>query len=386
MRINNQNLKLFKSDIYTLSVVFSFSLYFFSNDTTLGLGKLFFIPTALSLVFSFFVLKTIGRLEFLLFLFVFMGTLPYIAYGTVDSQFLELPLTRLVLGILSFIGLKDIGLKKLIKWLTLITPIILLIHYFYSDLSEYRYGGFYGDPNYLAISFQFLIVINLLALNIFHNKFLKILSILNIVAIFPLILFGLSRAGITTTILVLLFYWFYLLKGGNKKSYVYLGILLLILIGFSGYIQVMFEERIESLMGRLDELQSDVRNEINRIALKAFFSHDSNFFLGFGYGNTETDKFLEITGIDNHRVHNSYICTLVEQGVIGLGILISMILLLAKKILFNKSKFKIIKIGLFFAMLINLYSVFCFSFLSFWVTFFFLFNSWKDLEDTEINS
>ena len=115
MIINNQNLKLFKSDIYTLSVVFSFSLYFFSNDTTLGLGKLFFIPTALSLVFNFFVLKTIGRLEFLLFLFIFMGALPYTAYGTVDSQFLELPLTRLVLGILSFIGLKEIGLKKLIK-------------------------------------------------------------------------------------------------------------------------------------------------------------------------------------------------------------------------------------------------------------------------------
>ena len=63
----------------------------------------------------------------------------------------------------------------------------------------------------------------------------------------------------------------------------------------------------------------------------------------------------------------------------------SMILLLAKKILFNRSKFKVIKIGLFFAMLINLYSVFCFSFLSFWVTFFFLFNDWSDLEDTEIN-
>lgn len=385
MIINNQNLKLFKSDIYTLSVVFSFSLYFFSNDTTLGLGKLFFIPTALSLVFNFFVLKTIGRLEFLLFLFIFMGALPYTAYGTVDSQFLELPLTRLVLGILSFIGLKEIGLKKLIKWLTLITPMILFIHYFYSDLSEYRYGGFYGDPNYLAISFQFLIVINLLALNIFHNKFLKILTIVNIFAIFPLILFGLSRAGMATTVLVLLFYWFYLLKVGNKKSYIYLGILLLILIGFSGYIQVMFEERIDSLIGRLDELQSDVRNEINRIALEAFFSHDYNFFLGFGYGNTETDKFLEITGIDNHRVHNSYICTLVEQGIIGLGILMSMILLLAKKILFNRSKFKVIKIGLFFAMLINLYSVFCFSFLSFWVTFFFLFNDWSDLEDTEIN-
>lgn len=384
MIIRKENIINFKQNIYTFCVVLAFSLFFFSNDNTLGLGKLFFIPTAFSLIFSFFITKKIGKSEILLLLFVLFATVPYAVYGTLDVEIIESPITRLILGILSFIGIKDIGIKKLIKWLTIVTPFILIIHYLYSDLSEYRYGGFYGDPNYLAISFQFLIICNLLTMIVYSNKTYKILGTINILGILPLIIFGLSRAGTATTILILLFYFFYLFRRGNKSIYVFIAIGILLLFLFASNLQVLFGERIDSLMERLNDLQDDVRNKINKIALDAFIEDERNIFFGFGYGNTETEKFLEITGYSNHRVHNSYLCVLVEQGFIGLSLLFGILYILIKKIIFSKNKFKIIKIGLLLTMLINLYSVFCFSFLGFWVTYFFLLNDWEDLEDTEI--
>lgn len=362
----------------------AFSLFFFSNDTRLGLGKLFFIPTALAFGTSFFVVKKIGVLEFLFFLFVFFGSIPYIYYGTLDVQFSELPITRLVFGVLSCIALKQIPIKKIVKWLTLLTPFIVILHYLFSDLSEYRYGGFYGDPNYLAICFQILIVSSLLSINFFENKYIKFLGIINILSILPLILFGLSRAGIVTTIFILIFYFIFLIKNGNKSIYIYITLGILLLSIFSNKLISLFSNRIDDLFGRLNDLGGDVRNEINRIALEAFFTNENNIFFGFGIGNTETEKFLEITKYNNFRVHNSFIAVLVEQGIIGLLLIIFILSVLCYKILKSNNNLKIFRLGIFFTMLINLYSIYCFSFLGFWVMFFFLLNPWDDLKNNNL--
>jgi O-antigen ligase len=146
----------------------------------------------------------------------------------------------------------------------------------------------------------------------------------------------------------------------------------------------LFSNRIDDLFGRLNDLGGDVRNEINRIALEAFFTNENNIFFGFGIGNTETEKFLEITKYNNFRVHNSFIAVLVEQGIIGLLLIIFILSVLCYKILKSNNNLKIFRLGIFFTMLINLYSIYCFSFLGFWVMFFFLLNPWDDLKNNNL--
>ena len=381
MIINNNTIQIIKNYLYTISVALSLALFFFSNDTKLGLGKVFFVPTAFALFFRIFRFKKIEFVDIILFLFVFFGIFPYAIYGSLEVKFIELPIIRLLLGIICFRGIKDISIKFLIKFLSIITPIVLIIHYVFSDLSEYRYGGFYGDPNYLAVGFQLLIIINLLSINIFKNKLFKILCIINIIGITPLILFGLSRAGTFTMVLIFIFYWVFLYKNGKKSFYISLGIIIIILTGFSSFLQSIFAERIESLLGRFSVVQGDIRGEINRIGLQAFFSDNSFYLFGLGYGNSDPIPFYQITHyVNEFRIHNTYISVIVEQGFVGLIFFIILLFYCGKKILFSKNKYKIIKIGLFVSLLVNIYSIFCLSFLPFWFAFFFLINDWESID------
>lgn len=370
----------FKKNAYSFFIIVAFSLFFFANDTSFGLGKLFFIPLAGSLAASLFLIKKIGLIEILLFLFCVCGTIPYLYYGTQDASFIELPITRLALGTLSCIAIKEVSILKMVKWLTFLTPAIIAIHYLFSDLNEYRYGGFYGDPNYLAICFQVLILCSLLSICIYSNKFIRLLSILNILSILPLILFGLSRAGMATTIIILISYFIYLLKNGSNSKYIYIIIGILIAAFFAENIINMFSNNIDDLFLRLNDLSDDVRGDIDKMALEEFLIKQSDFYFGFGNGNTETEKFLEITRRTNIRVHDSYVAVLVEQGVVGFFLLIIILGSLGYKIYKSKNSFKIIKIGAYFALLINLYSVYCFAFFGFWVIFFFLLNPWHDIK------
>lgn len=62
---------------------------------------------------------------------------------------------------------------------------------------------------------------------------------------------------------------------------------------FSSFLQSVFAERIESLLGRFSVVQGDIRGEINRIGLQTFSQIILFYLFGLGYGNSDPIPFIK---------------------------------------------------------------------------------------------
>lgn len=371
---------------YIIAVAFAFSLLFFANEVetpdgeliSTGLGKLFYIPCAAALVFSLFIKGKADKFDRYIVAFMVMTFLSSFATPPQTGTFFTWSITRFTLGILCFWRLRDIDFHYFVKVMTWLGPVVIVLHYILTDpfsYGLYRYSGFYGDPNYLALAFNFIILFCYYGYWQNEQKIVKIICILTIVGAIPLILVGLSRAGILGLVFVLLAIWFDLFKRNKKLGYVFLVVGLL----FSTPIYVKLEPAVNNAMSRFtNSTDSDRNSAYSRVleieSVYNIFSQNPLLIpLGVGIGNNmaAAEQYKTKGYVDRFAIHNTFFKVFFEQGLFA-AIIFIILFVMVGKMVFRIRNWPLI--GLYIALFITNVTLGCITFMPFWIIFFLMSN------------
>ena len=228
--------------LYCISVILAFGLLFYANadlieapDGTvahLGIGKAFYFPCGIALVGSYFIRKKKDWLDKVLIVLVFTAILSSLIHPPISGKFFSWTVTRFVLAILCFKDIRNIDPVYFTKAVSIAAPFIIFPHYILSNpfsYGDYRYGGFYGDPNFLALALNFIIALCYITFRREQRIIIKICCISSIIGAIPLILLGMSRGGVLGLIILFAAMMYYIYK--RKRSNVVIMLILFIFIG-----------------------------------------------------------------------------------------------------------------------------------------------------------
>jgi len=370
--------------IYALSVTMALALLFFANAETIedledyhiniGIGKSFYIPCGIAFITSFFLKRhPKDKFDTYLNIFTLLTIISALIMPKQDLSILSQPITRFLGGILCFKGIRDIPIKILIQYITYISPIVILLHFILiNPFAIYRFSGFYGDPNYLAIALNLIITSCYLYITRYGKPIINFAAIISILGALLLILLGISRGGIIATC-VNLIYILYDLSHRNKKALI---IIICLTFAFSGSFAMAFSEQIDNVVSRFTgERDSDVgaaQSRGHEIAsgINILRYHPEMTLLGIGIGNSATayTKYRYANYYSRLRIHNTPISILVEQGFFSLLCFIGAFLVLIKN-LFQKKNYA--SLGLLLGSAIALNTVNILAFMPFWIILFF---------------
>ena len=378
----------FIEKLYCLSVILAFGLLFYANAEAqeapngavynLGIGKAFYIPCGLALICSFFLKIKHDWLDKVLYGLIFVAILSTCFHPPLSGTFLTWTITRFVMAILCFKGVRDIDPLLLAKYATVLSPLIVFPHYILSDPFSYgniRYGGFYGDPNFLALSLNFLIALCYITSREEKSILIKILSVSSIVGAVPLIILGASRGGIMGLSIVILFILIDTFKR-SKRGFLFL-VAVLVLAG--GLLSRKMSDTLDLVERRYQaEAESDQAGARARIegiedAFRVLGRRPSLIPFGIGLGNTfDTIAQYREDGYRSFRViHNTYIALLYESGLISL-VLYLMIYVYAFKNLLRKRKYFLT--GILLSAIVSLFTLPGVAFMPGWILLFFMSN------------
>ena len=266
----------------------------------------------------------------------------------------------------------------LAKYATVLSPLIVFPHYILSDPFSYgniRYGGFYGDPNFLALSLNFLIALCYITSREEKSILIKILSISSMVGAVPLIILGASRGGIIGLSIVILFILIDTFKR-SKRGFLFL-VTVLVLAG--GLLSRKMSDTLDLVERRYQaEAESDQAGARARIegiedAFRVLGRRPSMIPFGIGLGNTfDTIAQYREDGYRSFRViHNTYIALLYESGLISL-VLYLMIYVYAFRNLLRKRKYFLT--GILLSAIVSLFTLPGVAFMPGWILLFFMSN------------
>jgi len=379
--------QIYLNRFYALSVTMALALLFFANAETIGdiedyhinigIGKSFYIPCGIAFITSFFLERhPKDRFDTYLNIFTILTIVSAIIMPKEDMPILNQPITRFLGGVLCFRGIRDIPIKILIQYITYISPIIILLHFILVNPFEiYRFSGFYGDPNYLAIAFNLIITSCYLYITRYGNPIINCGAIISILGALLLILLGISRGGILATC-VNLIYILYDLSLRNKKASI---LIICLAIASSGSLAMLFSEQIDNVVSRFSgERDSDVGAAQSRgheiiSGINILRCHPEMTFFGIGIGNSaKAHTTYRYAGYySSVRIHNTPISILVEQGILSLLCFISVFLVRIKILLLKKSY---ASLGLLLGTVIALNTVATLAFMPFWIILFYIAN------------
>lgn len=375
-------------NIYIYSVVIALGLLFYANAETvenpdgsivqIGIGKSFYIPCGIAFVCSFFLQKERNCLDNVLNWLIVVALVSSLIHPPTSNDVLTWTLTRLIFAILCFRDIRIIDPWRFVKILAKASPFIIFPHYILSNpfaWGAYRYGGFYGDPNFLALALNFIVAICYMA--IIHEKrfFLKMTYTISIIGAVPLILVGMSRGGI----LGMLFLFCVILVNLWKISRKYF-LLLLIIMNFS--ISPFFskmEDIVEIIEYRFsNESASDANGAKARwdgiySAFQVFSNRPELIPFGIGLGNTYATiiKYKEDGYYCKYAIHNTFISLMYEAGIIAL-ILYLYIFLYTFRILWKRRDYLLT--GLLLSAILSLMTLPGVTFMPGWMLLFFVAN------------
>jgi O-antigen ligase len=142
-----------------------------------------------------------------------------------------------------------------------------------------------------------------------------------------------SRAGILTCLILIPLYLIVKFKQYGKRKYAWIWI---VLVFISILPFIVKNQRVDYFLGRFSQNQTDyVRKEDPRIKIwkSSFEVARKHMFLGVGIGDVRTQLSLEYTRIGEdqmarikYNAHNQFLEVLVENGIIGLLIFVSIFL------------------------------------------------------------
>ena len=368
--------------IYTISVILAFGLLFYANaeaqeapDGTvvhLGLGKSFYAPCALALMCSFFIKRKYDAIEATLYGLILLTIISTLIHPPFSSNVLEWTTTRFIFAILCFRDLRNVSPVVFIKYLSIASPLIVLPHYVLSDpfsFGVYRYGGFYGDANFLALALNFIIVICYLSIKMNKRQWIRLCALTSIFGSIPLILVGMSRGGLLGLFLIMLFIMTDSFKK-NKKAIVLLSILLLVALypifleieGVFGQIEERFTEG--NANARIEGIVSAINVLTNKPELIPF---------GIGPGNTVhmMSYYKQFGYICAYVIHNTFFSILYEMGIFACILYVSLYIRTFYR-LHRQRHFLLM--GLLLSSALSLFTLPGHAFMPGWILLFFLSN------------
>lgn len=372
--------------IYVLSVVFALGLLFYANADAqetpngfavkLGIGKSFYMPCGIALITSFFVKKKRDRLDRVLDCLVCVAILSSLISFPVGNNPLTWTVTRFVMAILCFRNIRNIDPILLSKYAAIFAPLIVFPHYFITNpfsYGSYRYCGFYGDPNFLAIALNLLSVFCYISIKNENRLFLRFYYLSAIIGSIPLILLGMSRGGVLGMVIILIVMMIDLYKVSKWKF----AVIVLLAVLTSGLFMSQFSNTLDLIESRFkNESSSDQGSTQGRIdsvnsAFNVLENKPGYIPLGIGLGNTYGRKYeLQKLGyFCKYVVHCTYVSILLELGVVGLLMYLYFNFYSLKK-LYQRRDFLIL--GLLFSTSLSLFTLPGSAFMPGWIVLFFV--------------
>ncbi len=368
--------------IYIISVILAFGLLFYANaeenpspDGTvvnLGLGKSFYIPCGIALISSFYIKKTTDAFDFALYLLMAFSIISTFFNPPLSANFLEWTITRFVFAILCFKDLRNINPKLFVKYLTLATPIIVLPHYVLSNPFGYgawRYAGFYGDPNFLALALNFIITICYFSFKLNEENIVRACAVVAILGAIPLILLGMSRGGLLGLSVVLIFIF-------SDIFLLHKGILLLIILVLIFLLWPVFVDMLELfdlIEDRFSEGSANSRIEGIESAINVLSNRPELIPFGIGPGNTVPmmSVYRQYGYICEYAIHNTFFAILFEMGIFCCLLYINLYFI-SFRLLMHFKLFPLV--GLLLSSVLSLFTLPGAAFMPGWILLFFVSN------------
>lgn len=374
--------------IYIYSVVLAFGLLFFANadqqvapDGTvveLGIGKLFYVPCAIALICSQFLVKKKDKLDKKLRWLIIIAISTSIIHPPNNLNFLTWTLTRFIFAILCFKDIRNINPILFAKCVVIASPLIVFPHYILTDplsYGDWRYGGFYGDANFLALALNIIIVLCYITFMKTDNKLLKIICIASTLGSIPLIMAGMSRGGIIG-LLIILFFILRSLQRTNKKLFFFIIIIGVLSIGsFTSKFGDLIDRIEYRFSGESSSDQGGARARLESIESVCNVMIDCPYLIptGIGLGNTmhDIEKYRQHGYYSRFVVHNTYFSLFYEAGLIVLLLYLSIYLYIFKNLYAVKNY---LLLGIIFSGTLSLFTLPGVSFMPGWIMLFLLSN------------
>jgi len=332
--------------IYILLIL---AIYFFTPFESVSLWESFSIVkfiVVLLVIVSLFNLKYFNfrakskfiSLILIYFFFCFLSIFWSIDQESTFSAFIDKIIPFCVLTILLNWSIDSTKMINKISWAYIFGAFIVCIYAYinlktYIDDFGYRNTALEQDQNELSFLINMGVVFALYLLGNFDNKKIKILLWTFIVIFIFTILSTGSRTGFVVLLLILLIW---LLGKNIKKNIPYLVILFAVAIIYITVIPTEIFERLLETRSQIEAMNFTSRGDIWENGLRAWQEKDA-FLLGTG-NNTWATLYGEKHSLVMSS-HNSYIQTLVELGVIGLILFLSIYFYLFKKAWYLCRKF-----------------------------------------------
>lgn len=381
--------KIDLEQIYIYSVAVGFGLLFFANSdnlintpdeaiSKLGIGKVFYYPCGLALLVSLFM--PVKKDIFLTITIALLGLtlVSSILNPPVTNNIMTMTITRFVFAILCFKKLTNVDPFYFARVIALLSPIIVIPHYVFSNpfgYGDFRYSGFYGDANFLALSLLLVIIMCIISYKNEKNIIFKCLYVISIVFAIPLIFFGRSRSGMISLAFVTLL----VLNNILKKSRLLFISVLLVIIAVVLFLYRTYNDSFLLLFYRFStDSDTDVASSQYRIdgiysAFNVFMNRPELIPFGIGMGNSRDmmGVYANYGYIANDVIHNSFVAIMFEAGIF-VAILYSLIFYkVFRRILSNK---RYILLGLFVSLFLALFTLPGVVFMPGWIALFFLCN------------
>ena len=302
-------------------------------------------------------------------------------------DYLTWTLTRFIFAILCFKDLRNINPIKFAKVASWLSPLIVFPHYVITNpfsYGEYRYSGFYGDPNFLSLALNLIIILCFIASVKSKNTLLKFFCITSIIGSVPLILLGMSRGGVLGLIVILAFIMTSIWKKSKKISI----LLILTLIGYSGTFIAKFDTTLTMIENRFSgDSTQDVNGAKARVeGIESVINVMSNcpelIPVGIGLGNTAANisTYRPYGYYCKYVVHNTFFSLFYEAGIVMLILYISIYIYILKRLWRYKNY---LLIGLLLSGTLSLMTLPGVCFMPAWIMLFFLAN--KQIQETSIS-
>lgn len=369
------------SSLYVFFAAASLIMFYYAHAEWLPVEKAFYVPCAITLLCSFFVKRKWDKIDRILTVFVIFVALSDVLTG-IYPKGISSPLVRISLGIFCFNKIRKVDLYGAITVIAKLSPIIMVTYYVFANPLTYvswvRYGGFSGDPNYLAISLELLIVLNLIFI---HRKetgmFWRVLSVASIISTLPLFLVGQSRMGLISLVVLFLFYLSFLYKN-SKRNFMILAVTgcVLLVAGFGSYSYMLdgVERRFtkhSSSRGSGGMIQNDPRMAQINATFRVFKRNPSYVFSGIG-ADHDPEDIQDYKQMADNPVHNTFVGILLQDGLFALSAFLMLLIVTFRQVV--KRPDKKLYLGFYLSLLLNISSVPSASYLTFWWSLFFLLN------------
>lgn len=375
--------------LYVYSVVLAFGLLFFANSDSLintpdeaisklGIGKMFYYPCGVAMLCSIFMPIKKDVYSSLILGILLAVSISAVIHPPVSNNVLTMTLTRFLFAILCFKNLTNINPFLFARLTAIVSPFIIVPHYVWSnpfDYGMYRYGGFYGDANFLALALLFIIFMCLISYKRENSVCLKVLYVISIVASIPLIFLGRSRSGMISLVLMLAI----VLKDIRKKSVWLSWIIVMVIISVFIMLYKTFDESFVLAFQRFSsESDSDVASAQYRLdgifgAIRVFASDPMLIPFGIGLGNT-VDMMSYYYNLGYHTeyvIHNTFVSIMYEAGIIAAILYCIFYYKILRKIIASRN---MILFGLFVTLFLALFTLPGAVFMPGWIALFFLCN------------